>query len=271
MSIASYKQSLWETAIIESYKGISIADVITKKPSRVDATKAVFNTASLTNGLQDYTGTVTFEGANTAAIDLIFNKAKYFAFSVDDIDKAQAAGDVMLPLTADMAYKIKSAIDSAVLTEAVAGAKAGNVIGTVAAKEAITTPSQAYDFIVDLGTKLDDNDVPEVGRFVIAKAEFVNLLAKDVRVMDNAQVLATGIVQGMEVNGMQVIKSNNTPANTVVALHSSAVGYGKQIDKLEALRIENSFADGLKGLVNFGVKTLQPEGIAVLNYSITEA
>lgn len=271
MSIASYKQSLWETAIVESYKGISVADLITKKPSRVDATKAVFNTASLTNGLQDYTGTVTFEGANTAAIDLVFNKSKYFAFSVDDIDKAQAAGDVMLPLANDMAYKIKSAVDAAVLTEAVAGAKAANVIGTVAAKESITTASEAYDFIVDLGTKLDNNDVPEIGRFVVARAEFVNLLAKDVRVMDNSQILATGVVQGMEVNGMQVIKSNNVPANTVVALHSSAVGYGKQIDKLEALRLEATFADGLKGLVNYGVKTLQPEGIAVLNYEIATA
>jgi hypothetical protein len=28
---------------------------------------------------------------------------------------------------------------------------------------------------------------------------------------------------------MQVIKSNNVPANKVVALHNSAVGYGKQI------------------------------------------
>lgn len=271
MSIASYKQSLWEAAIIQSYQGVSVADVITKKPSRVEGSKAIFNTASLTNGLQDYTGSVTFEGANTAGIELIFNKAKYFAFSVDDVDKAQAAGDVMLPLTADMAYQIKKNVDSVVLAEAVTGAKAANVIGSVATKKSVATASDAYDFIVDLGTKLDNNDVPEVGRFVIAPSEFVNLLAKDTRVIDNSQVLANGVVQGMEVNGMQVVKSNNIAANTVVALHNSAVGYGKQLDKVEAMRLQDSFSDGIRGLVNYGVKTLQPEGIAVLNYTIATA
>lgn len=268
MSIASYKQSLWETAILESYKGISVADLVTKKPSRVDGAKAIFNTASLTNGLQDYSGTVSFEGANTAAIELLFNKSKYFAFSVDDVDKAQAAGDVMLPLTNEMAYSIKKNIDTAILAEAVSGAKSANVIGSVATKKSVATASDAYNFIVDLGTKLDNNDVPEVGRFVVAPSEFVNLLAKDTRVIDNSQVLANGVVQGMEVNGMQVIKSNNVAANTVVALHSSAVGYGKQIDKIEAMRLQDSFSDGIRGLVNYGVKTLQPEGIAVLNYTI---
>lgn len=271
MSIASYKQSLWETAIIQSYQGISVADVVTKKPARVDGVKAIFNNASLTNGLQDYTGTVTFEGANTTSIDLLFNKAKYFAFGVDDIDKAQAAGDVMLPLATDLAYKIKDAIDSAVFTEAVAGAKTANVIGSKSTKKSITTPGEAYDFIVDLGTKLDENKVPQVGRFVIAPPEFVNLLAKDVRVIDNSQVLANGVVQGMEVNGMQIIKTINVAANTVIAMHNSAVGYGKQIDKVEAIRLEAAFSDALKGLVNFGVKTLQPEGIAVLNYQIAIA
>lgn len=271
MSIASYKQSLWETAILESYKGISVADIITKKPSRVDGAKAIFNTASLTNGLQDYSGTVTFEGANTAAVELLFDKSKYFAFSVDDVDKAQAAGDVMLPLTNEMAYSIKKNIDTAILTEAASNAKAANVIGSATTKKSVTTASEAYDFIVDLGTKLDNNDVPEVGRFVIAPSEFVNLLAKDTRVIDNSQVLANGVVQGMEVNGMQVIKSNNVPANKVVALHNSAVGYGKQIDKIEAMRLQDSFSDGIRGLVNYGVKTLQPEGVAVLNYEIATA
>ena len=51
-------------------------------------------------------------------------------------------------------------------------------------------------------------------------------------------------------------------------MNAEAVGYGKQIDELEAIRVEKDFADAIKGLVNFGVKTLRPEAIAVLEYTI---
>ena len=268
MTMASFKPEIWESALLESFKGITIADLITKKPTRIEGTKAIFNTASLTTGLQDYTGTVSYENVITNAIELVYDKTKYFAFAVDDVDKVQAVADVMLPMANEQAYRIKEEIDSAIFAEAVLGAKTSNVIGSSAAKEAITTCDEAYDYIVDLGTKLDNNNVPTVGRYMIAKPEFVNLLAKDKRVIDNAVVLANGIVQGMNVNGIQVIKTNLCPANTVIALSNIAVGYGKQIDEVEALRLQTSFSDSVRGLVAYGVKTLQGEGIAVLNYEI---
>ncbi|NSB12120.1 hypothetical protein [Clostridium beijerinckii] len=268
MAVTSFKQQLWENAIIESYKGISVAEIITKKPTRVDGSKAIFNTASLTNGLQDYTGKVNWEQVNTTPIELNFDQSKYFAFYVDDVDAVQLAGDVMLPMVNEQTAYIKDTIDSAVFVEAVKGAKASNVIGSVATKKPVTTSEDAYNYIVDLGTQLDNNKAPYMGRFVIARPEFVNLLAKDKRVVDNTIILPTGVVQGMEVNGMQVIKTMNCPANQVIALHTSAVGYGKQIDKMKAVDLQDAFGEGIKGLVQYGVKTLQGEGIAVLNYSL---
>lgn len=268
MSVASFKKELWESAILEAYKGITITDLITKKPSSVEGKVAHFNTASLTSGLQDYTGTVNWEEANTEVIDLPYDKSKYFAFSVDDCDKVQLAGDVMMPLAREQAYKIKVQIDTDVFAEAVKGAKTPNKIGGDSAKKSVASAEAAYDYIVDLGTKLDNNNVPSYGRYVIASPEFVNLLAKDKRVIDNATVLQSGVVQGMEVNGMQIVKTPNAPANKVIALHNTAVGFGKQIDKTEAMRLQGSFSDGIRGLVQYGVKTLQGEGIAVLTYEI---
>lgn len=269
MSVNSFKKELWESAIIEGYKGISVADLITKKPSSVEGSKAHFNTASLTNGLQDYKGKVDWEEINTTVIDLVYDQSKYFAFAVDDCDKVQLAGDLMLPLTIDCAYDIKKTIDLAVYNEAISGVKKANVIGSKTTKQTIFVPENTYNYVVNLGTKLDENNAPTVGRFVIAPPEFVNMLAKDKRVIDNAPVLANGIVQGMQINGMQIIKDVTCPANTVIALHNSAIGYGKQIDELEAMRLQNAFADGIRGLVQYGVKTLQGEGIAILNYEIS--
>ena len=268
MSVNGFKKELWETAILTSFKEISTADLITKKPYSVEGKTAHFTTANLTNGVQDYNGSVDWEEANTVDIPLTYDKAKYFAFKVKDVDKVQLAGDLMMPLANEQAYSIKVAIDTAIYTEAVKGAKPANVIGSAGAKKSVATAEDAYNYIVDLGTKLDNNKVPTVGRFVIASPEFVNLLAKDKRVLDNAQVLANGVVAGMNVNGMQIIKTADCPTSQVIALHNTAVGYGKQLDEIEAMRLEGDFADGVRGLAQYGVKTLQGEGIAVLNYSI---
>ena len=266
MAVESFKKELWEQALIKGFEGVTVADLITKKPTSIEGSKAIFNRASLTTGLQDYTVTIKYEGANTEAIELVYDKKKYFAIYLDDCDKVQLAGDVMLSLTQEQAYKIKETIDSAIFTEA--SANAGSLIGSKTTKKEITTPDEAYDYVVDLGTKLDEKNVPTVGRYLIARPEFVNLLAKDKRVIDNANVLANGIVEGMVINGIQVIKTQLCPTNQVIALSNVATGYGKQIEKTEALRLESSFSDAVRGLVQFGVKTLQAEGIAVLNYEI---
>ena len=262
MSLQSFKADLWESAILEAYKGICVADAITVAPSRVDGVKAIFNRVSLANGIQDYEGNVEYEGIDTASTELLFDQKKYFAYKMEDIERVQLAGDVMMPIAKDMAYALKRAVDNAVLAEAASAAK------TKIDAVQIADPEAAYDAIVDLGTALDELDIPENERVVICRPEFVNMLAKDKRVIDNAKVLENGVVQGMEVNGMQIIKTTACPAGKVIAMHKTAVGYGKQLEKLEGLRLESSFSDAVRGLMVFGVKALRPEAIVSMGYSI---
>ena len=264
MSIETYKKQLWEQAIIEEYANVSRADVITAQPSEVNGVCAIYNRSNLTNGLQDYSGAdINFEEINTVETKLFFDVAKYFAYQMKDLDRVQAVngGELMLKTARDMAQAIKDCVDAAVFAEAVEAAAHELQDDALAVED-------VYNNIVALGTALDEANVPAAGRYVIARPEFVNMLALDQRVVDNAQVLPNGIVQGMQVNGMQVIKSNLVPEGKVIALNNEAVGYGKQIDELEAIRIEKNFADAIKGLVNFGVKALRPEAIAVLSYTI---
>ena len=262
MSCNSFKKDLWETAILESFKGICVADAVTVAPSSVDGLKDIFNTVTIAKGVQDYKGNVEYEGIDTVAKELLFDQKKYYAYKLDDIDKVQLAGNVMMPLARDMAYDLKRVIDTAVFNEAATAA--GNLFET----ENITTAAAAYDNIVDLGTALDEKDVPENDRFIICRPEYVNILAKDTRVIDNANVLPNGIVQGMNVNGMQVVKTTACPKGKVIVMHKSAVGYGKQLEETEALRLESSFSDAIRGLMVYGVKALRPEAIAVLPYTI---
>lgn len=264
MSVKSFIPALWESKIIEEYQGITVADLITTRPSRVEGNKVVFNRASVVAGLQDYEGTVSYEDINTAPVELLLDQKKYFAVKLDDVDAVQVAGELMSPVVRNLSYELKVNGDKFVFGKAIAGAKDENKIVAVT----VTTPEMAYDLIVDLGTKMDEQNVPTLGRYVIASPAFVNMLAKDTRVIDNAQVLANGIVQGMEVNGMQVIKSNLVENGKVLCLHPDAIGYAIQLDKLEALRLEGSFSDAVRGLQVYGGTVLRPEAIAVADYTI---
>ena len=265
MAINTFKPSLWEQALLEKFKGICVADLITTAPSSVEGTKAIFNSIALSKGVQDYAGTIDYEDINSASKELVYNKKKYVAYKIDDVDAAQAVADVMMPMARDMAYDLKRVIDAAVFDAITAS---GSGVAKFTNAGAGSAPS-IYELIVDLGTVLDENDVPEQDRFIICRPETVNELAKDEHVIDNTLVLPNGVVQGMQVNGMQVIKTTACPENKVIVMHKSAVGYGKQIDKMEALRLEGSFSDAIRLLLVFGVSVLRPTAAAY--YTISES
>lgn len=270
MSIDSFKKDVWETALITAWRGISVTDLITTPPTRVEGKKAIFNVVS-GGTVKDYEGSVSYDDATTQPIELPYDQKKYWALKIDDVDKAQAAGEVLMTLANEKALDLKEAIDTDTLTEMAKIPTKSNkqLIGESSAKKSITTPSQAYDYIVDLGTILSKNKVPLSGRYVIASCEFINLMAKDTRFADNFNVLPNGIIQGATINGMTIIQCEEVPANTVLAVHKSAFGYGKQLDETEPLRLEGSFSDAVRGLVVYGRVAIRTKGIAGLIYEIT--
>lgn len=246
--MAILKKDLFEEGLIQSFKEVSVAEAITAKPTRVDGQSATFTVMGAVE-LKDYEGKVDEDKINTTGIKMLFDKAKYFAVAVDDIDRVQATAELLMPITDEGAYAIKKDVETAILAEAVAGAKAGNVIGSAGAKKSIAKPEDAYDYIVALGEKLDNEVVPVMGRYLLAKPEFVNLLAKDARVLlhANQQVLPNGITT-IDINGITVVKNTFVPANQVIVMHNSAVAFAKQIDELETYRSQSAFADVVRGL-----------------------
>ena len=67
---------------------------------------------------------------------------------------------------------------------------------------------------------------------------------------------------------MSVVVSNSAPAKTLVAMHKSAVGFGQQIAELEGMRLQNAFADGVRGLVVGGACVLNADGVATATYTV---
>lgn len=218
---------------------------------------------------------ITPEELTDAQRNLTIDQSKYFAYKVDDVDQAQAKGAVMPQATARGGYQFAKTADSFV-AGLYTGADAANVIGTVS----VTTAALAYTQLRKLVQKLDEADVPEDSRYVVARPWFWSLLSEsDSKLMDASWTgedgaARTGWVGRIPILGLDCYKSNQAPLVTgddyvVQAGHPQALTFAQQINKLEAYRPESSFSDAVKGLHLYGGKLVRPSFIATVYASIT--
>lgn len=266
MSVTNFKATLWEGALLANFHSVSVADAVSTKPTKIQGNKVIFNRVGA-GTIKDYEGTIAWDEINTTPIEMTFDKKKYFAFSLDDCDKVQLVADVMGATTAEHAAVLAETYDKDFYTVLAAGVKSTNKIGTSSSKKDISSVN-VYDYIVDLGTILSKNKVPKADRYVTVDAEILGLLSKDRRFTPNPNVLANGVVEGQTINGMKVVCSEEKPVNQIVAHWKGAIGAAKQLDEMEAMRLQTSFADGVRGLCMYGSKVLRDEAIAVLFYNV---
>jgi len=202
---------------------------------------------------------------------LSIDQAKYFNFYVDRIDRAQQNVNVLDYAMRRSAWKLRDAADSFIAATMEAAVLGPNTIGTTGTPR-VPTKDDAYEYLVDLGTILDESNTPIEGRFVIVPAWFHGLLLKDDRfvnagTMRSDRRLANGAVG--EAAGFDILKSNNVPNDTgtkfrIIAGHSVATSYVEQILDLHTFKPEKRFGDAVKGLHVYGAKVVEPTSLAML-------
>lgn len=197
--------------------------------------------------------------------ELVIDQAKYFNFKVDDIDAAQANIKAVDKAMDRASYAIGDVIDQHIASFVKdAGIKVGST-GTPVDIEV----ANAYDQLVDLAVKLDENNVTRAGRFAIIPAWYLGMLSKDPRFTKDFKVLENGVVDGADVAGFQLRMSNNVPVSankySVMAGTDQAISYAGQITKIEPYRPEKTFADAVKGLFVYGTKVIEPK--ALVNFT----
>ncbi|MGA5660452.1 hypothetical protein ACPCZR_12795 [Bacillus bombysepticus] len=269
MSVATFIPTIWEARLMANFHKRSIADLITTKPAKIEGNKIIFNRVGAVN-VKDYSGSVEWDDTNPSKVEINMDQKKYFAFKVDDVDAVQAAGDLIDPHTQEAGSVLQETVDTFVLG-LYTGAHKDNVIGTDSAAIELS-PKNAYDYIVDLNTKLNMKKVPKTERFTIINSQVLGLLSKDDRFTKQPVILENGVVEGQVINGSQIVVSeeihNTSGKYKILALHKSGIGHGKQLNETEAQRLQNSFADGVRGLMVYGAGVLRPESLAVLTATI---
>ena len=265
MAIENFKKTLWEAGLITEFRKSSVARLISTKPSDKQGNKIIFNRLT-TSKPKDYNGSIDWDEINTTPVEMVFDKKIYWAKTMSDLDKVQLVKDLMKDVIADQAASVREQEDTDFFATIVAdkGIQTLNKGGS----PITITPANIYEKIVDMGTKLSKKKVSRSDRYVVVDAEILGLLSKDARFTRNPSVLENGIVEGQKINGLQVICCEELPENTIIALHKSAVGFDAQLEETEAMRLQNSFADGVRGLDVYGTKVLRPEAIVTLKYSV---
>lgn len=222
------------------------------------------------------------ETLTTTDQTLVIDQAKYFNFQVDDVDKVQAAGELVDTAMGRAAYALADVSDAYLLGVIAAGAAAGNTIGSAAAPIALTG-SNVYENIVKLKTKLDKANVPNTGRTIVVPPDVHSLLLLDDRFAKSTatagqEALINGLVG--RIAGFDVYMSNNvktgtgtdtgkTPYFEITAQITDATTYAEQIIKTEAYRMESRFADAVKGLHVYGAKVKDGTKIAKILASVS--
>ena len=204
---------------------------------------------------------------------LEISQAKAFNFTIDDVDKAQAAGDTMDTAMGRAAYALNDVSDAYLLGVIAAGVDTGNIIG--ASSAVALTAANVYENIVKLRTVLDKANVPVSGRSVVVPPEVYALLLLDDRFLKVSDSVSTDTLLNGQVGrvaGFDVFMSNNVVVSestfTVTAQIPYATTYAEQIVSTEAYRMEKRFADGVKGLHVYGAKVTDGKAIAALKCTV---
>ena len=235
--------------------------------------------------VKDYTKNTDIaapDALTTTEQNLVIDQCKYFNFQVDDVDKVQAAGDLIDTAMGRAAYALADVSDAFLLKTIANGVASANKIGAKATLTALTA-SNVYENIVKMRTLLDKANVPTTGRTIVVPPEVYALLLLDDRFAksgsDSGQnALLNGMVG--RVAGFDVFMSNNCVSGTdgdsgstayfvITAQVASATTYAEQIIKTEGYRMESRFADGVKGLHVYGAKVTDGSQIAAMYCSVS--
>ena len=220
--------------------------------------------------IREYDRTAAIAAPETLATSdqsLLIDQEMYYNFKVNDVDRAQVAGDLMGPAAAEAAYGLADVADE-YIAGLHAGVDASMLYGSDIAPVELATADDAYDLLVDLAVMLDEANVPVGQRFAVIPPWLAGFLAKDTRILTSlgTSVIPNGFVG--QVSTLRLLKSNNVPnyegdLYKIIAGYPGAWTFAQQILKTEAYRVELGFDDAVKGLHVYGAKVVRSTKLAV--------
>lgn len=277
MAITRFRPEIWSALLLKSLKKAHVYGGLCNRDYEGEIA-AAGDTVRITSisrpTVNSYTrnADISYEELTDAQRTLVVDQEKYWAFSVDDVDAAQAKGNVMGEAMEESGYAVNDAADTYVAS-LYTQAAAANALGTVA----ITSADIAYTQLRLLALRLTQANVSRVGRWVVLPPWYASLLLENQKFVNtSAEQSQFALREGWvgRALGFEIFESNNAPLVTgddyaVMAGTNRAITFASQITRTEAMRSELRFADRMRGLYVYGAKVIRPDGLATLIASQT--
>lgn len=231
-------------------------------------------------------------------VELQISQAKYFNLALDDVMEIQSDIDLLSTWAEDAAEQMKIAVDTDVLgamsiTSDInalnRGATAGAISGDInlgvngvplfvnSAAEGTGVGNNAsnsrgvVDFIIDCGQVLDEQNIPEAGRWMVIPAWLASRIKKselkDASLAgDGTSILRNGRIGMIDrftlyLSNLLVPVDGYDDEYPILFGTSAALTFAAQFTKMETIRSERSFSNLLRGLQVYGYKVVN--GVAM--------
>lgn len=269
--------------------------------------------------INDYVvgGNLNYQTPQPNTIELAIDRAKYYGFNVADVLEYQSKPELMDMFTNDASEQMRVVIDSTCLyrtllanastvnsieqedgvVAANRGATAGRRsqsynLGTDTAPVDLAGANEALNVILRLASVLDEQNVPETGRWLLidpatrlrlmqsnlAQAQFMGDEKSMVRngligTIDRFKVYVTNQLP-FKVNGQAFWTSGDGSETStagashtarvrlLAAGHTSGITFASQMTKTEQLRNPTDFGDLVRGLQLFGHRVVKGTAVA---------
>ena len=230
-------------------------------------------------------------------VNLVVDTANAFKFIVDDIETNMSHVNFREVAASSAAYSLRDAFDQGVLVTMFAGVSASSPNHVLGSENATDLAAGTFDGTgnLDIGFAsgehdpidvlshmarlLDEQNVPEEGRWFLANPEFYEQL-----VQTSSKLMSTdfnagqgsirnGLVSSGKLRGFDMYKTNNIAATSnaagkCLAGHISSTCTAQTIVNTEVIRDPSSFGDIVRGLHVYGSKVLRGEALVSAFYGI---
>ena len=215
--------------------------------------------------VSDYTPNSDMNAPSTLsdyACTLEINRAKYFNFQIDDVERAQSNPKIM-------DYAMKSA------AEALAREADRYIYSLHEDCEYVydynaTQDDSIIDAIIDVKTSILKESNASADDIVIEVSPEVAAIITKQKIdvcTNNYETLESGLLG--KIAGCKVYVSRNVyvdnSGHKCFVRTKRAIAFAEQISEVEAYRPEKRFADAVKGLHLYGAKVVYPEELFILN------
>ena len=289
---------IWSGKLVEKFYASTVLSAISNTDYQGEITnqgdKVKIRTKP-TITIRDYRadGDLAIDRPEGSIVELNIDQGKYFNLILDDVMEVQSDLNLLSMWSDDASEQFKITVDTAVLLgilgQAVTknkGTTAGQitsginlgVTGTPLASVA-GSPSagqvEILDVLLRLGQALDEQNIPETGRWVVMPTWAATLIKRsELRQAylsgDSISILRNGRI-GM-VDRFTIYTSNLLPNGVagglaagefpIYAGHAHGLTFASQFTKLETIRSERTFGTLLRGLQVYGYKVVDGKALA---------